>query len=55
MKTPPWLAYVGTVLAALAFMWSLASAWFELKQRIALLEQQQRYSHGDLSPFLEEK
>ena len=56
MKTQtPWSAYVGAALALLGLAWQAAGAWFDLQHRIARLEEQQRFSHGDLSPFLPTK
>lgn len=56
-----WLGYVGAAIASLGFAWQLASGWFSLVQRTALLEQrliavetQQHFVHGDLSQFVKE-
>lgn len=50
-----WLPWIGTALAALSFAWTVVDAWYDLRERIALLEREQRYSHGDVRPFLEDK
>ena len=47
----PW-PYVGTFLACVAFAWSLASAWFNLVQRVHDLERAQQFEHGDVKAFL---
>ena len=54
-KPIPWLTYVGTFLACLTLAWSAASAWFDLKERVALLEREQQYSHGDVRPYMEKE
>ncbi|MEQ1910241.1 MAG: hypothetical protein ABMA15_15550 [Vicinamibacterales bacterium] len=50
-----WLPWIGTALAVLSFAWSVVDDWYDLRQRVALLEQQQKFSHGDLRPFLEDR
>lgn len=54
-----WLPWIGTALAVISFAWTtvegVVDAWYDLRQRVALLEQQQKFSHGDLRPFLEDK
>ena len=49
------LPYLGAGLSVLALAWSLTSGWFSLEKRVTLLEQEQRFSHGDVRPFLQEK
>ena len=50
-----WLPWIGTALAVLSFGWTVVDAWYDLRQRVALLEQTGRYLHGDTRPFLEDK
>jgi hypothetical protein len=40
-----WVAIVGFLLAALA-------AYYDLRERVHIIEIKQDYSHGDLSPFI---
>ena len=49
-----WLPYVSAIVVATSFGWAMLSGWFALVNRVNLLEQEQRYSHGDLRPFLKE-
>lgn len=42
------------VVGIVLFIWGLATAWFAMDKRLTLLEREQRYSHGDLKPFLKE-
>lgn len=49
----PWLPSIGVFLACLTLAWSAASAWFDLRERVRLLEAQQQFSHGDVRPYME--
>lgn len=50
----PWHAYVGVFLATLGLAWSVTSAWFELRERVRLLERNQEYLHGNVGHFSKE-
>lgn len=45
-SAPPWLAYIGVFLAVMGFAGGLANQWFSLRERVKVLEDEQRYLHG---------
>lgn len=50
-----WQAWVALAVTVSGFAWGLASGWFSLEKRVTLIEERERYSHGDVTPYLKEK
>jgi len=46
------LSYVGLVVSLLTLLWSATSAWFNLVQRVSIIEVHERFMHGDVAGYL---
>ena len=44
-----WPAYVGAIVSALGLVWSMTTAWFDLRARVDRLEERNRYVHGEFT------
>lgn len=51
----PWTSYLSVIIGLLLFGWGIAAAWFGLEKRVTLLERGERYIHGDMRPYLEDR
>lgn len=48
------VAQIVGLLAIISALFAAGRAWEQHEQRILALEKAQRYSHGDMTPFLKE-
>jgi hypothetical protein len=49
MKAPSWLSYIAAILALMGLLWTAASQWQSLNDRVTNLENKTLYMFGKLT------